>query len=255
MLKLFVLLVSTAFALPVSERITENWLQRLSKRSVHARFNLILSVKNSSIRSTKLITTGHSDFIECSVGAFPVPTIHWLKDGHVIPNSQVNYINNEIPPGLMLINARLYLDEVTPEQAGLYTFVAENSRGVARKDTKVEIVASHQYEAHNSADKNYAPRIKAWTTSLLENDGNDVRILCRSDGKPTPTISWSRGNEEENVPVVVKNNSKYQIQENGDLIIKDISWEDMGVYYCESKNSLGSQKAESFLYPLSHDKE
>ncbi|CAG2121939.1 unnamed protein product, partial [Medioppia subpectinata] len=45
------------------------------------------------------------------------------------------------------------------------------------------------------------------------------------------------------------NSAKYKVLENGDLIIRDLTWDDMGNYMCVAENSHGSDRTSLFLYP------
>lgn len=83
-----------------------------------------------------------------------------------------------------------------------------------------------------------------WTHNRLEMIGTDVQLFCRSSGIPKPVTSWIGPDDN---PII--NGEKYQILENGDLLIKDLSWDDMGNYYCTSSNQHGNDKISMFLYP------
>jgi len=37
---------------------------------------------------------------------------------------------------------------------------------------------------------------------------------------------------------------------NGDLVIHDIDWTNMGAYYCKMQNSAGSDVVDMFVYPV-----
>ncbi|XP_022251411.1 zwei Ig domain protein zig-2-like [Limulus polyphemus] len=89
-------------------------------------------------------------------------------------------------------------------------------------------------------------RIYMWTRFRFERQGNDVQLFCRSSELPESYVTWSRG--EENAQL--ENGEKYMILNNGDLIIRDISWEDMGIYTCNARNAFGSDTALAFLYPV-----
>jgi hypothetical protein len=64
-----------------------------------------------------------------------------------------------------------------------------------------------------------------WTHNILELIGSEVQLFCRSSGLPTPTTSWV--GPEDN-PII--NSEKYKILESGDLLIRDLTWDDMGNY-------------------------
>ena len=48
----------------------------------------------------------------------------------------------------------------------------------------------------------------------------------------------------------VEEGGKYQIKPDGSLIIRNLDFSDMGNYACLVKNDFGSDKIETFLYPV-----
>ena len=42
-----------------------------------------------------------------------------------------------------------------------------------------------------------------------------------------------------------------QVLSNGDLLIRNISWKDMGSYTCSCTNDTGVDEISTFLYPVS----
>ena len=42
----------------------------------------------------------------------------------------------------------------------------------------------------------------------------------------------------------------FQMTKNGDLIVRDLSFEDMGMFQCLVKNLNGHDMIETFVYPL-----
>ena len=84
-----------------------------------------------------------------------------------------------------------------------------------------------------------------WTKSRLELMGSDVRLFCRSQGYPKPNISWLSPDGS-----VLVSGDKTSILEDGDLIIRDLRWEDMGGYQCLASNQDGDDKTTTFVYPM-----
>lgn len=37
---------------------------------------------------------------------------------------------------------------------------------------------------------------------------------------------------------------------SGDLLVKDLSWSDMGEFTCTAKNAFGKDVADTFVYPI-----
>lgn len=83
-----------------------------------------------------------------------------------------------------------------------------------------------------------------WTKTRLELIGSEVRLFCRASGSPTPTISWIGPDDE-----LIVSNHKYHVADNGDLIIKQLAWSDMGGFTCVASNVNGDDRSLTFLYP------
>ncbi|XP_076342081.1 zwei Ig domain protein zig-2-like isoform X2 [Tachypleus tridentatus] len=56
----------------------------------------------------------------------------------------------------------------------------------------------------------------------------------------------SRG--DDNRPL--EDDKKYMVLDNGDLLIRNIRWEDVGIYTYTAQNDLGSDMTLTFLYPV-----
>lgn len=88
-------------------------------------------------------------------------------------------------------------------------------------------------------------RINMWTKTRLELIGSEVKLYCRAQGLPKPSITWLT---PDNRPVV--SGGRFRVTEFGDLIIRDINWQDMGGYQCVAKNQDGEDQSTTFLYPM-----
>ena len=89
-------------------------------------------------------------------------------------------------------------------------------------------------------------RIYFYTQTTLENIGSTVLISCRAIGFPKPTITWMNGNND----LIVPDHLKYRILRSGDLLIQNVTFEDMGKYKCVASNSLGTDSVDKiFFYP------
>lgn len=155
--------------------------------------------------------------------------------------------------GLSFTRSRLYIDCAQALDAGVYTCVAENaySRVSAESNVKVVHEKTPETEVDNSValcmtKKSYGSpaRIHMWTRTRLELIGSEVRLFCRASGSPQPTLSWVG---PDDTPLTTS--QKYTVLENGDLIIKELAWEDMGGYTCVAANANGEDRSLTFLYP------
>ena len=50
--------------------------------------------------------------------------------------------------------------------------------------------------------------------------------------------------------VVEYESGKYVAVGDGDLVVRDLQWSDMGMHKCVARNEFGEDMKETFLYPL-----
>ncbi|RWS12221.1 neural/ectodermal development factor IMP-L2-like protein, partial [Dinothrombium tinctorium] len=228
------------------------------------------SIKFRSVPKEEITVSATSNVVlQCEAGGNPPPKIHWLKDGERIAQSvdeltgvediEEGDVNAHGVLGLSFTRSKLYLDCVQPQDNAVYTCVADNPYNRIASNTRLTIVNSINKEIDNEAaasdnslslcvsKKNYGSpaRIFMWTHTRLEMIGSSVQLYCRSSGVPQPIVSWSGPNED----TTIMNSEKYQILENGDLVVNDLSWDDMGSYTCHVRNQHDSDKISTFLYP------
>ena len=43
---------------------------------------------------------------------------------------------------------------------------------------------------------------------------------------------------------------RHTVTDSGDLVVRDVSFADMGTYTCRLTNKMGSDQVDTFLYPL-----
>ncbi|XP_023222952.1 zwei Ig domain protein zig-2-like [Centruroides sculpturatus] len=226
-------------------------VKKVRKRVINYKIGSSARINLWTTRMLK--TQGYDVRLICRSEGSPTPKITWLdteenpiSDSNKYKESSTDeVINGDVESyTITMVKSRLYLDCVTPDDAGEYTCVIENAYEKKSKNVKVEIMES---EEDLCVDKEISSsaRINLWTTRMLKTQGYDVRLICRSEGSPTPKITWL--DTEENP---ISDSNKYKLMENGDLIIYDLKWNDMGHYTCLSENSRGSDTAVLFLYPL-----
>ena len=74
--------------------------------------------------------------------------------------------------------------------------------------------------------------------------GLDAHLRCVTVGRHSTT--WLGPDEEP----LAADSDKYKILPDGSLIIRGLTFDDMGVYQCLVKNSFGHDLAETFVYPV-----
>lgn len=112
-----------------------------------------------------------------------------------------------------------------------------------------------------------------WTHNIVEVMKNNVVLYCRSNikkqqpaaasleqstkqdasntgsggsGTKKSFVSWTLPDDKL---VGADQKDKYEVMDTGDLLIKDLSWSDMGSYVCTVSDEQGSDSVSSFVYP------
>ena len=83
----------------------------------------------------------------------------------------------------------------------------------------------------------YHPKITSQPLNPRLKEGDEVGFSCAVDGKPDPTISWTRNGS----PMHTNGNSRISFLEGKkQLTITNVSRTDSGEYRCVTNNSLGN---------------
>ncbi|RUS91386.1 hypothetical protein EGW08_000816, partial [Elysia chlorotica] len=180
----------------------------------------------------------------CKVGGVPSPSVHWLKNGKRIV--QVEELNGFGDDKLSMYDtgATLFIDCLDETDQANYTCVAETPKHRESRSIFLTVLTTVVLSLPGRP-----ARIYMGTNSVLELENNSVRLFCRAQGNPAPSITWyDRDNQ------VIQDGGHYRLSKSGDLIIKNISWFDhMGVYTCEAKNDYGADTSSPFLYPTARE--
>ncbi|KAK0055333.1 neural/ectodermal development factor IMP-L2 [Biomphalaria pfeifferi] len=227
----------------------------LNKRSsdltyLHSNTKLRISLKPNETR----IARYNSIVVSCEVDGRLYPTIHWLKNGERVQQGTSldvqgdaafeNAVCKDQPRlQLTLVKSMLYIDCITEETE--YTCVGETR--FARVNQSLRVFIDPGSSRDDCAQHNDEKPARIYMTTWVQLDyvGDTVRLYCRAEGKPTPTITWHRSNNES-----ITNVGSYRIANNGDLIIVNPTWGNMDKYECKADNGVGSDTAQSFFYPL-----
>lgn len=77
--------------------------------------------------------------LTCTVLGNPEPRVHWTKDGEKLDASSGRH-KTRCENGM----AYLELQEVLPEDAGVYTCVAENARGTSTSESSLKVYSDYK---------------------------------------------------------------------------------------------------------------
>ncbi|KAL4704425.1 hypothetical protein ACJJTC_000424 [Scirpophaga incertulas] len=84
------------------------------------------------------------------------------------------------------------------------------------------------------------PEIREGPENLTKVDGSEAVMRCRVFGAPRPIVKWMKDD-------VDLTGGKYNITPEGDLVIRDVSFTDVGTYQCYASNKFGEKLAYGSL--------
>ncbi|KAJ2939078.1 hypothetical protein O0L34_g10268 [Tuta absoluta] len=187
--------------------------------------------------------------VECEVMGSPTPTISWLKNGapFVDYEEEANEIMSIDPTSMTRVVSKLVLDGAV--EGDVYTCLATSNINQRSASTTV-VNPDEGVDADSLLLKLLAPPIPIITlyyNYTMQEMGTNVILPCRSVWKDD--LYWVR-NEND----MLYDSAKTRILPSGDLMLKSISWSDMGEYKCVVGNDFGKDSAITFLYPIKPSK-
>uniref|UniRef100_A0A4W3K1G6 Sidekick cell adhesion molecule 1 n=1 Tax=Callorhinchus milii TaxID=7868 RepID=A0A4W3K1G6_CALMI len=158
------------------------------------------------------VTEGAAAILYCEVSGAPKPGITWKMGTKILASGSV-----QIPRFALLESGGLLINPVDVEDAGTYTCLAVNSKGVVNASANVTV----------------------WTRTFISVPPEDRRVIkgttavltCRGAHDPRITIQfvWKRDGKTINTKV----ESKITIDQDGSLHISQTWSGDIGDYTCE----------------------
>ncbi|XP_030000544.1 matrix-remodeling-associated protein 5 [Sphaeramia orbicularis] len=178
-------------------------------------------VRTAQIR----VPFGENFQVDCVATGLPDPEVSWsLPDGTLISNalqSDDSGLRNH--RYIIFGNGTLILQQMGKKDEGDYTCYAKNKLGKDERKVSVKVGPN-------------APQITSKSQLLVTVKlGDSARLSCQATGEPTPRIMWISPRNNA-IPVL---SDRFQIMDNGTLVIKKITLTDEGKYVCVAQNSAG----------------
>nr|XP_061783687.1 matrix-remodeling-associated protein 5-like [Nerophis lumbriciformis] len=178
------------------------------------------------VRTTQpKVNFGENVQVDCVATGLPDPEVSWsLPDGTLINNAlqsdDSGYRNRRY---VIFGNGTLLLHQMGKKDEGDYTCYAKNKLGKDERKVHVKIGPN-------------APRISLKSQSVVTvNYGDLAQLSCQATGEPTPRIVWISPRND----VIQMSSDKFDILENGMLVVKRVTLADEGKYACVAQNSAG----------------
>lgn len=90
-------------------------------------------------------------------------------------------------------------------------------------------------------------KVKTWSPTVMVEEGRDVTLPCQHQlgGFYLPSY-WSISGDSSSIP----DSDKHYTTHSGDLVVREVTWDDMGLYSCYGEEA---HKINTFLYPLAKE--
>ncbi|KAG2469773.1 HMCN2 protein, partial [Polypterus senegalus] len=169
-------------------------------------------------RTELSVIEGYQALLPCAAQGFPEMRISWEKGGSVVRDLPGKFTR--------LRSGQLVVEHAEADDAGLYTCVAENVAGTARRDIRLSV--------------HVRPTFIELPGDVTLNTGQRLTLSCLAGGTPTPAVSWTVNNKP--IPAAESHQGG-----QSSLVIENASKEDAGTYICKAENVAGVIKAISFV--------
>ncbi|CAF3915835.1 unnamed protein product [Rotaria sp. Silwood2] len=176
----------------------------------HYRINLLVppSIDSISISPMSAPIAGNHFTLECFANGTPEPIISWHFKNRRLSSGHNRYYQ--------IVRASL-------NDTGLYTCIAENKIGIAKKDIHIDVLLPPSI-VNNGQLINEITILK----------GESVVLTCLLHAIPLPTIIWTK-NEQ-----ILFDSERISMSDNNfQLHIENVSLSDRGRYQCQAENLAG----------------
>lgn len=162
------------------------------------------------------------------------PNFKWLRDGKPFdPEERFKVLFEDKEDTLALV-----FQHVKPEDAGLYTCVAQTNTGNISCSAELTVQGSVNQLLKDPAK----PTLGSESKQSEVNAGGSAMLDLQVKGYPKPDIKWTKDGQE----IVAGGRIKYlwEDEESLSLVIKNVTVQDAGTYVIRAKNELGEDTTQ-----------
>uniref|UniRef100_A0A3Q1FI74 Neogenin 1 n=1 Tax=Acanthochromis polyacanthus TaxID=80966 RepID=A0A3Q1FI74_9TELE len=168
--------------------------------------------------------TGSSVLLPCVVAGFPAPHIRWTFGDKLLEESEGRVE--------MLGGGSLQIYNLTEEDGGIYTCVAENSNSSMEAQAQLTIQVPPQFVKRPA--------------NIYAHESMDIVFECEVSGSPAPTVKWVK-NGDAVIP-----SDYFKIIKEHNLQVLGLVKSDEGFYQCLAENDAGNIQSSAQLIILDH---
>ncbi|XP_035240144.1 immunoglobulin superfamily member 10 isoform X2 [Anguilla anguilla] len=167
-------------------------------------------------------------FLPCEPVGHPEPTISWKRFSSGTGSTLT--IRGKMGKFEMFKNGTLLIQNANIKDRGQYLCLAENDHGSDKLLVMLSVVS-------------YPSRIlEPKVREIKSHTGDTVEVKCRTDGRPTPVVSWILANQTQ-VRGYNTDRGRVSVTADGTLVIQQVTVFDRGHYKCIASNPAGADTA------------
>uniref|UniRef100_A0A8C1BBZ6 Neogenin 1a n=1 Tax=Cyprinus carpio carpio TaxID=630221 RepID=A0A8C1BBZ6_CYPCA len=165
---------------------------------------------------------GESVLLPCVVTGHPTADVTWMHKDQLIEKGRFEVLGG----------GSLWTFNLTEEDAGVYSCMADNTNGSIEAQTELTLKAS--------------PQFLKKPASIYAHEATDITFECEVTGSPAPTIKWVKNGD-----AVIPSDYFKIIEQN--LQVLGLVKSDEGFYQCLAENDAGNVQAGAQLIILDQD--
>ncbi|KAJ6664142.1 hypothetical protein lerEdw1_008357 [Lerista edwardsae] len=169
---------------------------------------------------------GQSAVLPCVASGVPIPVIRWTRN-------EEELVTEGTQKMMLLAGGTLKIKDITEDDAGTYTCIADNGNETAEAQADLTVQAS--------------PEFLKQPSNIYAHESMDIVFECDVTGKPTPTVKWVKNGD------VVIPSDYFKIVKEHNLQVLGLVKSDEGFYQCIAENDVGNVQAGAQLIILDHD--
>ncbi|XP_049574334.1 neogenin 1a isoform X3 [Syngnathus scovelli] len=168
---------------------------------------------------------GASVLLACVAAGFPTPHVRWMFKDKPLEESEGR---RELLGG-----GSLQISNLTEEDAGIYTCVADNTNATIEAPAQLTVQVPPQFAKRPA--------------NIYAHESMDIVFECEVTGSPAPTVKWVK-NGDAVIP-----SDYFKIIKEHNLQVLGLVKSDEGFYQCLAENDAGNIQSSAQLIILDHD--
>lgn len=194
----------------------------------------------------------------CDASGSPPPLIQWYKENRKVTQNEKSVEDNlviENSPGYGKVKSRLIIEHVLPIHRGVYYCEATANTKVDRRQVYLNVPNAEGRDLNMTelvklkiVGSFHPPRVTFWADTYFMHLNADIVLPCKSHGNPLPDLYWVTPDNQ----VITKKepSGRLSVSSYGELTIRKLAWQDMGLYTCYLQNREGDDQVTTFVYPM-----